>query len=273
MADLDQLKKWLKVSVSCAECKAQLMRRLYRPVDGKRILDFFCDTKCKGTWQRKQKPWTRDWLYQKYVVEGLDAPQIARIVGRNSKGVWCWLRDYGIATRPRGCNHIYLPKDGSSFKGRHHTAEVREAIRQQRLADGRVPYLKNGVHWLKGCRSEDHPKWKGGATPERQAFYSTEEWKSAVIAVWYRADAKCERCRVHHNTATRRGTFHIHHIVSFAVRELRAELSNLMLLCQDCHRFVHSRRNVNHLFIEEDSRWQSTDKKLPSVTQSIMAMQ
>jgi len=45
--------------------------------------------------------------------------------------------------------------------------------------------------------------------------------------------------------------FHVHHIVSFAVRELRAAVSNLALLCEDCHRFVHSNANTACEFLGE----------------------
>jgi hypothetical protein len=64
-------------------------------------------------------------------------------------------------------------------------------------------------------RKGDQPAWKGGITPERQQFYSTEEWSDAVKGVWKRDNAICQNCKKHHNTTKSRGTFHIHHIVSF----------------------------------------------------------
>lgn len=42
---------------------------------------------------------------------------------------------------------------------------------------------------------------------------------------------------------------HIHHIVSFAVKGLRAEVTNLALLCVACHRYVHSKRNVDREYL------------------------
>jgi predicted HNH restriction endonuclease len=118
------------------------------------------------------------------------------------------------------------------------------------LLDGRVPYLKNGVHWLKGRPSSDHPTWKGGITPERQSFYSSREWKTACVAVWKRADAKCERCKKDHRILGNRGTFHVHHIVSFRVKRLRSKVSNLAILCAACHRFVHSKKNKKKEFLK-----------------------
>lgn len=228
---------------SCEVCGATVKRNGYTP--GR-----WCSLDCKAEAQRRQKPVDRDWLYQKYVVEGLDTTQIAALVQRNSKRVWEWLRDYGIPTRRRGTTG-----NGRHTKGkpRRLTPEAREKLseraRAARLADGRKPYLKDGVHHLKGKRGADTPNWKGGITPERQAFYSSPEWKAAVKAVWKRDNATCQRCGKHHNTAANRGTFDIHHIVSFAFKELRCEVSNLALLCEDCHRWVHSNDNTEGVFL------------------------
>lgn len=113
-----------------------------------------------------------------------------------------------------------------------------------------MPYLlADGSHAMKGRTGANHPSWKGGVTPERQAFYASPEWREACCAVWHRADAQCERCTADHRDHSQRGSFHVHHIVSFAVRELRASVSNLALLCRDCHLFVHSKKNVTGEFL------------------------
>ena len=189
-----------------------------------------------------------EWLYQKYVTEGLTAPDIARIVQRHPKRVWEWLRNADIPTRPRGVAssaNWFQSGQPSAFKGKSLTPERREAIRAARLADGHVPYLRNGVHWLKGVTGADHPTWKGGVTPERQSFYHSPEWKAAIRAIWMRDQCTCQRCGrkpPRHGPKHNRG--HVHHIVSFRVHELRLDLDNLVLLCADCHRWVHSRANV-----------------------------
>jgi 5-methylcytosine-specific restriction endonuclease McrA len=113
------------------------------------------------------------------------------------------------------------------------------------LARGAVPYLRDGQHWLTGQPGSANGRWLGGVTPERQAFYRTDEWKTAVRAVWARADAHCERCGLDYRLVRDEQTFHIHHIVGFAVRELRASVSNLALLCPACHRWVHGRQNLD----------------------------
>ena len=47
---------------------------------------------------------------------------------------------------------------------------------------------------------------------------------------------------------------HIHHIVSFADTDLRAEVSNLVLLCVKCHRFVHSKNNITQEYLGREVR-------------------
>lgn len=209
---------------------------------------------CKAAWQRKQKPVTRDWLYQKYVVEGLGAPEIAQIVGRNSKRVWEWLRNEGIPTRPRGADERQLFKSGqpSAFAGHEHTPETRAHLREIALADGRVPFDPKIGPPLKGKRGAETPNWKGGITPERQALYSTPEWADAVKVVWERDEGRCRRCGLNSDSVEdKRGAFHVHHIVSFQKsRELRCEPNNLVLLCKKCHRWTHGKSNTERRFLE-----------------------
>lgn len=202
-------------------------------------------------------PWppSREDLERAYVSERLDLVQIGAAVGKDPKTVWHWMRKLGVPTRGRGTNTAVHFRKGapSAFKGMRHTDANRELVRQLRLADGHVPYLKNGVHYSKGKSGPEVPSWRGGSTPERQAFYCSPEWKRACSAAWTRADAKCERCALDHRTLTRdnRGSFHVHHVVSFAVRELRADPSNLVLLCSGCHRWVHSRKNTRKEFLAQ----------------------
>lgn len=237
---------WIKRPVVCANCDAPFLRRLFRPKDSTPITNFFCDKKCKGKWQMDQKPYGEAWLRQKYEVERLTAPDIAKIVGRNSKQVWHWLKGYGIQTRSRGSyEHLHFVAGGpGSFTGCVHTPEAKAKLRAARLADGHFP-KDNGRPYWEGKVGDRHPSWTGGCTPERQALYASRQWKDACKATWHRADAKCERCGLDSRlviSGERR--FAIHHVVSFKVRELRAELSNLRLLCRTCHLHIHSRANT-----------------------------
>lgn len=200
---------------------------------------------------------SREWLEEQYVTLGRSCREIGADLGKDGSTVRLYLLDSDIPTRPRGAvtsGSAFKKGEPSAFKGHKHTDAARELLRQACLADGRVPYLVNGQPYMRGRTGASNPHWKGGATPERQAFYRSNEWKAACKAVWHRANACCERCGADYRTVRREHgpKFHVHHIVSFAVRELRAVVSNLVLLCAGCHRFVHSRANAGREFLAPD---------------------
>ncbi len=238
----------MAIDCKCSLCGNELKRQLVAK-------NHFCDRSCKGVWQTQQREalgFTKDWLIDEYINKKKSANQIASEVKRDPKRVWEWIVNYGIETRSRGSevkNHFKKGQE-SAFKGKKHTEENKQKIREIRLKDGGVPYLKDGVHWLKAYQRKP-ASWRGGITPDRQAFYASDEWSSVVKEVWKRDNAICQKCGKHHNTEESRGKFHIHHIVSFTNKELRAELSNLILLCRQCHLWVHSNQNVNKEFINE----------------------
>lgn len=239
----------MKIKTECSFCFAEIVR------NESKTGTYFCTTEHKGAWQKLQREslgFTKEWLASQYLEQGKSANQIGREIGRDSKRVWEWIRDYGLDTRPRGTDYGQQFKKGqeSAFKGKNHTDANRAKFRQFRLDDGRMPYMKDGKHWLhhEGAIS---PSWQGGVTPERQALYSSDAWAEAVKKVWKRDQATCQNCGKHHDTMRSRGTFHIHHIVSFRVKRLRAELDNLILLCRECHLWVHSKQNTERRFIQE----------------------
>lgn len=205
-----------------------------------------------ATLKAKPKPASREWLEREYVTKRRTCNEIAADLSRDPKTVWTWLKHYGIPTRPRGgstASGSFKKGGRNAFAGRRHSAKTKARLRELRSASPTLPHLKDGTHWLASKPKSEHPNWKGGITPERQAFYASPEWREACRAVWRRADAKCERCGADHRESGRRGTFHVHHIASFAVRELRAEVDNLALLCGDCHRFVHGKANTGRELI------------------------
>lgn len=214
----------------------------------------FCCVECKAAWQREQKPVTKEWLYQKYVVEGLSAGDIAKIVKRDPTRVYDWLVDFGIPTRPRGHNYASNPRFSfwrsglaNPFQGKRHTEKSKRQMAES--SSGPAPWLRGTVHRLFGKRGSASPTWRGGITPERQAFYASPEWKAALKVVWQRDNATCQQCGKRKDQ-DRGLQFDVHHIVSFANRELRAEPSNLVLLCRPCHLWVHSKENHSKKFLK-----------------------
>lgn len=173
-----------------------------------------------GTHWRERKPyWDSEWLRAEYVDKQRSCSEIAEQFGVTPNAIEFWLKKHGIPAR--------------SIK------ETR-AVKHWSLRGA-----QNGMYGMTGSKN---PHWLGGCTPERQALYSSPEWARVSIAVWRRDKATCQCCG-----ATGKDTsMHIHHIVSFAVKELRSKASNLVLLCEQCHRFVHSKRNKSGEFIKKE---------------------
>lgn len=254
-----------RVEFNCETCGKHVEKWWHPDYYGK---PRFCSRDCKSEFQRRAKPVTKEWLEQKYLVEMLDCVQIGKLVSRDPKSVWNWLKDFGIPTRKRGQTgngkgNAWHPSKGTPnpFLGEHHTEETKQKLRDRqisdesrqrqrdaRLRDGHVPYLKNGKHWLHSVGKDRHPRWKGGITPERQALYATEEWKKAARTAKRRDRRTCQRC----GKVKRKGdglSFDLHHIVPFECVSLRCEASNLVYLCEPCHYWVHSQDNIEGRFV------------------------
>lgn len=197
-----------------------------------------------------------EWLRQKYEAEGLGCPDIAAEVGCDPSTVRHWLVKAGIQTRPRGADPRQHFKVGCSMRtGIAHTAEAKEKVGAASRARGAVPYRQGGQHWLVGKPPSANPRWIGGVTADRQKVANSQEWKTAVRAVYTRENGTCQRCGVHQRVVRKAGRkMHVHHVVSFMVPELRCDQTNLVLLCDDCHFWVHSRENVTRLFLASVER-------------------
>ncbi len=190
-----------------------------------------------------------------YTDMGLTCPDIGWLYERDAKTVHYWLRQAGIATRPRGTPHAGSFKPGQQVRaGVRHRQESIEKIRAASVERGAVPYLRDGKHWLADAAPETNPNWKGGATPERQDFYRSPEWKAAVRHVWQRDNACCRNCGKDWRTVDRatEPTFHIHHVWSFQIPELRANPAILVLLCRPCHLWVHSNANTTGAWLPQE---------------------
>ena len=169
----------------------------------------------KGEHWREHKPyWDKDWLEKEYSIKSCG--DIASEWGVTEAAILFWLRKHGIKRRT-------------------------------------ISEARSLKHW--GCSGSDNPmfgkggelnqNWRGGCTPERQSVYVSQEWKSAVSFIYKRDNATCQRCGM-------KGKLHVHHIVSFAEEEYRVDPDNLVLLCVKCHRFVHSKKNIEREFIVEN---------------------
>lgn len=239
----------MKTLKTCTHCGASVIRKVAPSVT---TTMWFCNTSCKAAWQRLRKPVSREWLVEHYIAKKMNCSEIAKLVNRDPKSVWNWLKDFGIETRQRGSNSTnhFVVGAPSKFLGHSHTPETRALFREIAIKDGRLPFDPKVGPPYKGKRGAEIRTWKGGVTPERQAFYSTPEWRAVSKAVRKRDNHTCQRCRIEF-FGSERTMLDIHHIVSFAYAPLRADASNLVLLCEPCHYWVHSNANTDRLFIKQ----------------------
>lgn len=183
-----------------------------------------CGRFVKGHHWRKPQPFRdREWLVQHYHGFGMSAADIAERSGVHENAILYWLNKHDIRRR-----------------------SISEA---RRVKHWSLTGSENGMH---GRDGKDNPNWRGGVTPERQAFYASQEWKTACSAVWKRDMATCRRCGLRREGVKDGVEFHIHHIASFANEDLRAEVDNLVLLCDGCHHWVHSRENENCDYLSQE---------------------
>lgn len=176
----------------------------------------------KGQHWRKARPWwERAWLVEQYESLSRSAADIAREGCVTENAILFWLKKHSIKTRT-------------------------------------MQEIRNAKHWgasgvdnpMWNRRGELNPNWKGGVTAERQAFYASMEWKKVCSRVWKRDKSKCRRCGMKRDDSLDM-PFHIHHIESFSVKGKRADPENLVLLCEVCHHFVHSRENIGREYLPQ----------------------
>lgn len=221
---------------NCKSCRKEISRKNA----------IFCSLNCKAEWQRKAKPVTKEWLVEKYLVERLGCYEISKLVNRHPKNVYRWLIDFGIETRDRQTSVIEFNKREStrkkrsiSRKGQKHNDKTRKIISEKHLGK-------------KGLAGKDNPMWKGGISSERADFTNSSVWKQTRKEIWNRDKSTCQRCKKLFNYEEDR-PFHVHHIVSFQIENLRTEKSNLALLCELCHNWVHSKKNQHQKFLKESA--------------------
>lgn len=246
--------------VNCFYCGFTLRRRKNRKDNNGNVIAikyFYCGNYCKGRHQiqlREMSIATNEWLYDQYWIKRKSAYEIGRNIGRDGKRVLEWLRLANIPIRKRGSDSSNCFKKGqeSPFKGKRHSNKTKTKLSEIAKNDGRIPGFDHKTNALKGKKGPEVHSWKGGKTPERQKVYASFEWKTAVRSVWKRDDAVCQCCFKDHRDIDRRvEKFHVHHIISFQVEKFRCDVDNLILLCENCHRWVHSKENKYQLFIED----------------------
>jgi len=174
----------------------------------------------KGShWREEKLIWSKEWLYEQYVTKQRSMKNISEEINVTEAAVRHWIKKHNIPTR--------------SIK------EIRKKKYWGISGSDNPMWNKKG---------NLNPNWKGGITKERQLFYQSQEWKQVCQYVWKRDKAKCQNCGAFKDDDPSH-PFHIHHIISFMNEDMRADPNNLILLCETCHHWVHSKNNTSKLFL------------------------
>lgn len=91
--------------------------------------------------------------------------------------------------------------------------------------------IRNAKKFNSETRGENHPRWKGGITPEYIKIRLSKEYKDWRLAVMTRDNFTCVFC------GQRGGRLEVDHIKQFAYYpEFRFDMNNGRTLCKECHK-------------------------------------
>lgn len=173
----------------------------------------------KGTHWRKVRPhWSKEWLFEEYINKQRSACDIAKEIGVKDTAIYFWLDKHGIKTR---------------------TMKETRAIKHWGNSGESNPMF--------GKRGSLNPNWRGGSTAERQACYSSMEWRKVSRKARKRDNYTCQICKK--GKKELECGLELHHIISFIIVEKRLDIDNLVLLCEKCHDFVHSNKNTERILL------------------------
>jgi hypothetical protein len=191
----------------------------------------------------------KKWLRKRYIDDRLSSYEIGALVGRDPKRVWEKLKDFGIPTRARGmnlkkgCRDNYMSRPGvvNPFRGRRHTEDTKKMLSEK--AKVPKPHLRGDENGMYGRCGPSNPNYVDGSSVERNQRGITPFLKRIRDRILERDGNKCRRCGSVDN-------IHTHHVKRWAGNpESRFDLNNIIVLCKQCHSWVHSRRNATCEFL------------------------
>lgn len=162
-------------------------------------------------WRKPKSFWNKDWLNNEYHNKKKSAAQIAGENNCTENNILFWLKKHNIQTR------------------------TMTTVRKMKYWG--LWGKQNGMY---GKNGKENPNWNGGYSPERQSAYARSAWKELAKKILKRDNYACKDCSIGHVNGHK---LIVHHIKEWSrFPELRFEPSNLITLCQDCHKKRHLRR-------------------------------
>lgn len=194
---------------------------------------------------------TEEWLQEKYRYQNMGPNEIADLDQCNvtAGAISRWINKFDIEKRHRDESWLqkkYVEENLTSYE----IAEICEVCSQtvlNNLDRHEIDRPSNDETWevyeapLEGVTGSDHPCW--GITGEQHHNYDPDRidqsWRESGDWRWIRnrvRDRDNNTCQICENT----DELHVHHIVPVSEGRRKLDPQNLMTLCGDCHREVHS---------------------------------
>jgi len=174
-------------------------------------------------WRTPQAFRDKEWLIEHYERKNLSTGDIAKMFSVTDSSIIFWLKRHNIPRRT-----------------------MSEARANKRWG------AKGEKNPMFGKIGKMNHNWKGGISPKRNSIYSRHNWKEVYSNVLERDKNYCRRCNEKIDYSVVR-SFHVHHLIPFQNGEAKSDLdiNNLILLCDKCHRFVHSKRNTENEYLQK----------------------
>ncbi|HMA34699.1 MAG TPA: FAD-dependent thymidylate synthase [Chloroflexia bacterium] len=153
----------------------------------------------------------RAWLQEQYIIQNLDQETIAELAGVSPHTIRVWVRKHNLQ-KPMGSwarGRVPWNKGKQYSAGWHHSEETKALLSQMKQA-------------------EKNPQWRSGITP--QAIVLRRPMKELRPLVHQRDGYTCRLCQAVGGELT------VHHVLPIWMRlDLRADMDNLVTLCEECH--------------------------------------
>lgn len=162
----------------------------------------------------------KDWLNQKYTIEKLSAPKIAKILNCGTRAVTQRLWKYEITVRNTKEAMMLLNRSGknNNFYGKKHSE---------------VTTLKMSKNHI-DVNGENNPSWKGGKSFEPYPIKWNNQLRESIRK---RDNYKCQVCGCTQEENNRK--LDVHHI-DYVKENL--DPNNLISLCKPCHMKTNTNR-------------------------------
>lgn len=239
-----------KVIRTCETCGKEFEARL---CDIKKGHARFCSHACRGKWvsenqKGKNNPSYKGKIEMTCAECGKTFSRYPSQKDRKFCSQACYHKNRG--KRQTGENNPY-------WRGSPITVKCQICGKKFTAYPSCIDKYYNGRYCSNECknaakRGEKSHWWKGGISTEREVFDNRSAWKVHMRKkIFDRDNGTCTICG--HEFAPDE-IFEVHHIVPFEIEDLRLEERNLMLVCFDCHRWIHSTSNTKseHIMSKEE---------------------